>query len=373
MNNKFNGRNTMKKSKKMLWPLTLLVLLIFALTACTKEQPSLNEKAQAAPAQAAPAQQAASAKPVQQEGKKVTKDTKIALISEFTSGTHAAQYITGVTKAAKKAGVQLSVSDSNNDQSKMAAYLDTAINQNVDGIMIDHGRAETLEPGVKRAIAKGIPVIATDVELKVEGVTTIDQDDYMLALQGLKQMMQDINGKGNIVYAFVGGFAPMEKRDSIYKIMMNRYPDVKQIATFGSATDNTSLDTQNKMAAVLKQYPNKGDIAAVWAPWDEFAKGVTRAIKEAGRDEIKVYGVDLSDEDLQMMQAKNSPWKASAAVNPASVGEKQVDLLLKKVSGQEIPRYYSFDPVLVKQTDLPNQTINMDQLSQYVEEWGKKE
>jgi simple sugar transport system substrate-binding protein len=74
-----------------------------------------------------------------------------------------------------------------------------------------------------------------------------------------------------------------------------------------------------------------------------------------------------------MMQAKNSPWKASAAVNPASVGEKQVDLLLKKISGQEIPRYYSFDPVLVKQTDLPNQTINMDQLSQYVEEWGKKE
>ena len=69
----------------------------FALAACTKEQPSLNEKAQAAPAQ-----QAASAKPVQQEGKQITKDTKIALISEFTSGTHAAQYITGVTKAAKK-------------------------------------------------------------------------------------------------------------------------------------------------------------------------------------------------------------------------------------------------------------------------------
>lgn len=64
-----------------------------------------------------------------------------------------------MTKAAKKAGVQLSVSDSNNDQSKMAAYLDTAINQNVDGIMIDHGRAETLEPGVKRAIAKGFRLL----------------------------------------------------------------------------------------------------------------------------------------------------------------------------------------------------------------------
>lgn len=64
----------MKKSKKMLWPLTLLVLLVFALAACTKEQPSLNEKAQAAPAQ-----QAASAKPVQQEGKRLRKIQKLLL------------------------------------------------------------------------------------------------------------------------------------------------------------------------------------------------------------------------------------------------------------------------------------------------------
>lgn len=74
MNNKFNGGNTMRKSKKMLWPLTMLVLLVFALAACTKEQPSLNEKAQAAPAQ-----QAASVKPVQQEGKRLRKIQKLRL------------------------------------------------------------------------------------------------------------------------------------------------------------------------------------------------------------------------------------------------------------------------------------------------------
>ncbi|MCG3057078.1 substrate-binding domain-containing protein, partial [Escherichia coli] len=78
-------------------------------------------------------------------------------IAEFTTGTHAAQYISGATAAAKEQGIQLTVSDANNDQSKMAAYLDTAINQNVDGIIIKHGRSETLEPGVKRAVAKGIP------------------------------------------------------------------------------------------------------------------------------------------------------------------------------------------------------------------------
>ncbi|TYR79808.1 sugar ABC transporter substrate-binding protein [Priestia megaterium] len=357
----------MNKFKRRLRRFFLMSALLLTLAACTNEQPSLT--ATAAPK----AKETETNKEIAFKAKKIDQNTKIALIAEFTTGTHASQYITGATKAAKKQGIQLMVSDANNDQSKMAAYLDTAINQNVDGIIIKHGRSETLEPGVKRAIEKGIPVVAFDVELNVEGVTTIDQDDYMLALKGLKQMMQDINGEGKIVYIFVGGFAPMEKRNVIYDAMLKRYPDVKEIARFGNATSNTSLDTQTKMEAILKKYPNKGDITAVWAPWDEFAKGATRAIKEAGRDEIKVYGVDLSDEDLQMMQEKDSPWKASTAVNPASVGEKQVELILQKISGEKIPRYYSFDPVLVTQEDLPGQSVNMDQLGSYVEEWNKQE
>ncbi|MCA1201630.1 sugar ABC transporter substrate-binding protein [Priestia flexa] len=356
----------MKYVKKWYSPFILLLFVLFVTVGCTNEQPDIN---------------AASKPQVKEEqkteanftAKNVSKDTKVALIAEFTTGTHAAQYISGATAAAKEQGIQLTVSDANNDQAKMAAYLDTAINQNVDGIIIKHGRSETLEPGVKRAVAKGIPVVAFDVELDVDGVTTIDQDDYMLALQGLKQMMQDINGEGKIVYIFVGGFAPMEKRNTIYEAMLERYPDVEEVARFGNATSNTSLDTQTKMAAILKKYPNKGDITAVWAPWDEFAKGATRAIKEAGRDEIKVYGVDLSDEDLQMMQEENSPWKASAAVNPAAIGEKQVEFVLQRIAGQDIPRYYSFNPTLITQDDLPDAPINMDQVGEFVEAWNQKE
>jgi simple sugar transport system substrate-binding protein len=355
--------------KTLLFTLFIFVLAL-PLAACTSEQPTASD------AQTESAKQEQPKKENQNEDKEIplpkgkNGKAKVALIAEFTTGTHAAQYVSGVKKAAAEHGIDLVISDANNDQAKMASYLDTAINQGVDGIIIKHGRTETLEPGVKRAVEKGIPVVAFDVELNVDGVTTIDQDDYMLALLGLKQMVQDIDGEGNIVHIFVGGFAPMEKRNRVYEIMLQRYPGIKEIARFGSATANTSLDTQTKMEAILKQYPNKGDIKAVWAPWDEFAKGATRAIKEAGRDEIKVYGIDLSDEDLQMMQEKGSPWKASAAVNPAAVGEKQVELLLQKLAGEKTPRYYSFDPVLVAQDDLPESPINMDQLHEYVEDWG---
>ncbi|KOO50493.1 sugar ABC transporter substrate-binding protein [Priestia koreensis] len=360
--------------RKLVGLFVFTCVLILALAGCVKEQPPLGSDGQ--PIVAATSKPTAVTKTKATPVKKTVKRNgklKIALIAEFTTGTHASQYINGVKQGAKKAGVDLRISDANNDQSKMASYLDTAINEHVDGILIKHGRTETLQPGVKRAIKAGIPVVAFDVELNVPGVTTVDQDDYMMALMGLKQMAQDLNGEGNIVYIFVGGFAPMEKRNQVYNLMMHRYPGLKEVARFGNATENTSLDTQNKMEAILKRYPNKGDIKAIWAPWDEFAKGATRAIKEAGRDEIKVYGIDLSDEDLQMMQQANSPWKASAAANPAAVGEKQLNLLIDKLSGKNIPRYYSFDPVLVTQDQLPNQTINMDQLGQYVKDWNKND
>jgi simple sugar transport system substrate-binding protein len=368
---------TMKPMIRTVLFALLAFVLVFPLAACTSEQPT----ASSTNAEPAKQEQESEKKEEQADNKEEAApapkgkngEVKVALVAEFTTGTHASQYVSGVKKAAEESGIELVISDANNNQAKMASYLDTAINQDVDGIIIKHGRTETLEPGVKRAVEKGIPVVAFDVELNVDGVTTIDQDDYMLALLALKQLAQDIDGEGNIVNIFVGGFAPMEKRNRVYEIMLQRYPGINEIARFGNASANTSLDTQTKMEAILKQYPNKGDIKAVWAPWDEFAKGATRAIKEAGRDEIKVYGIDLSDEDLQMMQEEGSPWKASAAVNPAAVGEKQVDLLLQKLAGEETPRYYSFDPVLVTQDDLPENPINMDQLHEYVEDWGSSE
>ncbi|MFP3441102.1 sugar ABC transporter substrate-binding protein, partial [Pantoea sp. SIMBA_133] len=106
---------------------------------------------------------------------------------------------------------------------------------------------------------------------------------------------------------------------------------------------------------------------------DEFAKGATRAIEQAGRDEIKVYGIDMSDEDLQLMQKDNSPWLSSAATDPAEVGRVQVRFAYQKIAGEDTPDIFSLDPHLVKQSDLPEETISMDKLGEYVEGWGSSD
>ncbi|MDR0136962.1 sugar ABC transporter substrate-binding protein [Metabacillus idriensis] len=348
----------------------LLTLFVFLLAGCTSEQDAAAGTETKASEEKKEETAADAASGSTEIPEAVQKPLKIAAIMQMSIGTFSSQYISGVQEQVEKFGGSVQIYNADNDLSKMATYVETAITQNVDAILIDHGRADALQGPVEKAVAKGIPVVAFDSDINVEGVTVIDQDDYSLAWKSLKTLAEDLNGEGEIVTVWVAGFTPMERRHTIYEAFKQRYPNIKEVAKFGTASANTALDTQTQMEAILKKYPNKGDIDAVFAAWDEFAKGATRAIKQAGRDEIKVYGIDLSDEDLELMQQENSPWTATAATDPAEVGRVQVRFAYQKIAGEETPNIYSLEPHLVEGSNLPEQSIKMDSLSEYVPGWG---
>jgi simple sugar transport system substrate-binding protein len=349
------------------WISSLLILVLLALTACTNEQDTVSSQKQSSSKQVEKSEITAANTALP---KQVQKPLKIALIMQMSIGTFSTQYIDGVKKQVESFGGTIQVYNSDNDLAKMAANLDAAVNAKVDGILIDHGRAEALKTGVEKALQAGIPVVAFDNDLRLPGVTVIDQDDYSLAWKSLKTLAEDLNGKGNIAVVWVGGFAPMERRSVMIDAFYKRYPNIKEVARFGTATNNTALDTQAQVEALLKKYPKKGDLDAIFASWDEFAKGAVKALEQAGRTDIKVYGIDLSNEDLQLIQKNNSPWTATTATDPAEVGKVQARFLYQKVAGEKTPEVYSLEPYLVKKEQLPSQPVTMDQLSEHIAGWG---
>ncbi|MRX73306.1 substrate-binding domain-containing protein [Bacillus lacus] len=364
----------MWKAKQFLISFTLGITL---LAGCTNEQDAAGSSSKSASTQAAASETAEKKTPSSTQGgeaaeipEALQKPVKIAAIMQMSIGTFSSQYISGLKEQVETFGGEVQIYNADNDLSKMATYVENAITQNADAILIDHGRADALRVPVEKALAKGIPVVAFDNDLTLDGVTVIDQDDYSLAWKSLKTLAEDLNGEGNIVTVWVGGFTPMERRHVIYDAFKQRYPDIKEIAKFGAASSNTALDTQTQMEAILKKHPNKGDIDAVFATWDEFAKGASRAIQQAGRDEIKVYGIDLSDEDLELMQQEGSPWEATAATDPAEVGRVQVRFAYQKIAGEETPNIFSLEPHLVRASSLPEEPIKMDSLTDHVPNWG---
>ncbi len=159
------------------------VLLLVLLAGCTNEQDAVSKPAQQPKEETKQTNETTGA----DIPAALNKPIKIAAIMQMSIGTFSSQYIAGVKEQVAKFGGDVQIYNADNDLTKMASYVETAINQNVDAILLDHGRADALKAPVEKALAKGIHVVAFDNDLNIPGVTVIDQDDYSLAWKTLKR------------------------------------------------------------------------------------------------------------------------------------------------------------------------------------------
>lgn len=301
---------------------------------------------------------------------------RMALVKEWGTGTHMVTHINGAREEAARYGIELSVIDANNNLARMADGIENAVDNKVDVILISHGKADALQSAVERALAAGIHVIVFDNDFDVEPgqypgkITSIDQYDLMMGLISQMKLVEELDGQGRVIYNRVANVPPTDKRHRIWQgAILPTYPGIEVVATIDLGTDNPMARAQTALETLLTTQEN---IDAVYAVWDEYAKGFYNAIVASGKT-IPLYSVDMSDQNLAMMQARPDIWRASAAVDPAIVGHVQVRLGLKALAGEHIPRYYSLTPVLVQADDLPplsEKRVTMQDLSEYYDGWG---
>ena len=85
---------------------------------------------------------------------------------------------------------------------------------------------------------------------------------------------------------------------------------------------------------------------------------------QAGKaDDVKVYSVDINDEDIQLMIEDGSPWVATVATDSYNVGRLGVRAAVALVAGEEVEKYLLVEPALVTRDFLLEHNIqNMDDL-----------
>jgi simple sugar transport system substrate-binding protein len=280
---------------------------------------------------------------------------KIALVRQLGSGDYFEQWLAGAQDQADALGIELLVSDARGDNAAQATNLETAINQGVAAIILDHGQTETLKPGIDAALAADIPLVAFDVNADSPDVPQIEQSDATLAKLALDQLVADTGGTGKIGYAYVAGFAPLDRRDAVFQEVLTANPGLELVATFGTVSESTAAETQTQAAAVLTANP---DITAIFAPYDEFAKGAVLAIEAAGlSDKVKVYGADISTADIAVITAEGSPWVATAGTDPANVGRVAVRAAALLAAGETVPAQIVVEPALITQQFLRDNAI----------------
>ncbi|MBV4367506.1 sugar ABC transporter substrate-binding protein [Erwinia phyllosphaerae] len=299
---------------------------------------------------------------------------RIAVIRNLGSDDNTTQFVAGAIQQGRQLGFKVSTFLSNGDDARFQDFVNQAISQKYDGIILSHGKDPYSTALVKRIADAGIKVSVFDtpVNQPVEGVTVTAQDDASLAQLSLDKLIKDTGGKANIVKLWVAGFPAMERRQVVYEKVLKANPGIHQLESIGAVSSDVQGDTANKIGAILAKYP-KGKIDAIWASWDAFAQGAYKALQENGRTEIKLYSIDASNQDLQLMREKNSPWKQTVAVDSKLIGAINMRLVAKKLAGEATPATYQFKASAIAQSQLEGQAVNVATLNRIIPGWGESQ
>ena len=116
----------------------------------------------------------------------------------------------------------------------------------------------------------------------------------------------------------------------------------------------------------------EGAVDAIWGSYDELAKGVLQALNDAGRTDIPMYTIDVSNDDIQLMVENADVWKSTAAVDPKLIGIVDMRLIALKLNDQETPEYFNLNANNIVTTQLDEST-SMTDLDTIIEGWGDSE
>ena len=339
-----------------------------AATTAPTAAPSAAAASTAPAAASAAASQAASAAPVGSAYAAAPSPfnngpVKIAMVRQSGAGDYFQQWEQGAEAQAKAVGFDMQVYDAQADNAKQATDMQTALNSGVAGIIVDHGLTATMVPLINQAVQKGIPVVVYDVDGTAAPVVHTDQSDADMATKDLTLMAQTIPDGAKIGYVNALGIAPLDRRNVVFQQFVKQHNWNVEFFV-GKFTNDVATDNEKLVDAALKAHP---DVQAIFAPYDELTKGTVAAVDNNNlQSQIKVFGIDISNADIQVMTTAGSPWVATATTDPAGVGAAVVRTMALKLTGSPTTEVM-FPASLVTQQFLTQNSIqNMDQLVQKI-------
>lgn len=274
----------------------------------------------------------------------------IAVVNYLSGSDFLQAYEAGAARQGRALGVQIRLSEAQQDPNRLRALVQQAIDLHVQGIVINNGTKEALTDVVQQALHAGIKVVTYDLDLGLPDVPVVEQNDREMANLVLAQALKDNGDHFKSGEVYVAGFLPLDHRNAAYRAFLAAHPGIKNEAVWGVVNSTTPASVADQTQAVFRAHP---DITVVFTPWDEFARGVKLGLDESNLSaHVKIYGVDTSTSDILAMREPGSPWVASAATNAGVVGEVSVRAVALLIAGQNPGHKIEVTPHLITRDEL---------------------
>jgi erythritol transport system substrate-binding protein len=254
---------------------------------------------------------------------------------------------------ATQLGYTTLVASHDDDVSKQEQLIETAIGRKAKAIILDNAGADATIGPLKKAKEAGIPAFLVDREINATGVAVaqIVSNNYQGAQLGAAKFIKLLNGKSDYV-ELLGQESDTNAhvRSQGYHDVLDEYPGMKMVA---QQTANWSqTEAFSRMESILQAHPN---INGVISGNDTMALGAEAALKNAGRKDVIVVGLDGSDYARDSILA-NSNIKATVlqpAWAEAQLAVEEADTYLKTGKAQKQEKQL-VDCILIDQSNANN-------------------
>lgn len=231
---------------------------------------------------------------------KKSEDTKnmktIAVVTPYMANATTAYAVNKFSELAKAKGYKVIVSDSAGDFNMLVSRIDDAVNSKADAIVLGMGDPEQMVKGLENAKKANIPVFGIDAGVNDYVLINVTSDNMSLGEMSANALVKSIGGKGNVIL-FTHDPHPgvKERADGARKVFKSN-PDIKIINESHINVPGPLENARKIMSDFLVANSKEGDIAGVWAGWDEPAMGATQAVEAANKaGKIKIVGIDGTD------------------------------------------------------------------------------
>lgn len=203
------------------------------------------------------------------------------------------EQVIGQAKA-EELGYEVKCFSHDDDAAKQLEYFEAAITDGAAAIICDNAGADASVEAVQKAKDAGIPTFLIDREINESGIaiSQIVADNAQGAAAIAEKWVEAMDYEGK--YAELLGLESdtnCQVRSDNYHAVIDEYDTLEMVAQQSANWDQT--EAYEKTEAILQANP---EITGIICGNDTMACGATQACIDAGRDDIKIIGLDGSDE-----------------------------------------------------------------------------
>ncbi|RYB05384.1 sugar ABC transporter substrate-binding protein [Lichenibacterium ramalinae] len=269
----------------------------------------------------------------------------LGIVSISANEANNARYIAGANAAAKEDGWQVSVIDAAGSADQANAAIQNLTGRGAGGIVDMVFPWSSIGAGLAAAKDAGVPVVTWGGGLG-GSVAATNGSGAPIAQPVIDKLVGDLGGKGDLLALTYRTGEVCRNRETLLDQVLARTAGIKvtknEVRIPGYFEDGAQYAN-----AWLASHPAGDGKQAIWGCWDDPAIGAIGALRQQGRDDVGVYGVNGNAQAIENI--KNGHMTATAWEDSYQEGYQMVKLLkaIKAAGAGWAPKAVEVPAVLV--------------------------